>query len=85
MKYCKNELSIFAAYGAPYITDLNAPNVSRDIPSQTEEFQEYGRHHFVGFQPHFHINMTSQAQFGKTIKNESAISQEFHYFAGLRL
>ena len=29
------------------ITDLNAPNGSRDIPSQ--EFEQYGRRHFVDF------------------------------------
>ena len=40
------------------ITDFNAPNGSRDIPSQSEEFEQDGRRHFVGFQPHFHINVT---------------------------
>ena len=44
------------------ITDLNAPNGSRDIPSQSQEFEQDGRRHFVGFQPHFHVNMTSQMQ-----------------------
>ena len=29
------------------ITDLNAPNGSRDIPFQSQEFEQYGRHHFV--------------------------------------
>ena len=31
------------------ITDLNAPNGSRDIPFQSQEFQQYGRRHFVDF------------------------------------
>ena len=58
------------------VTDLNAPNGSRDIQSQSQEFEENGRRHFVGFQPHFHVNMTSQTQSGKVMKNESAISQQ---------
>ena len=41
------------------ITDLNAPNGSRHIPFQSQEFEQDGCH-FVGFQPHFHLNMTSQ-------------------------
>ena len=36
------------------ITDLNAPNGSRDIPFQSQEFDEDGRRHFIGFQSHFH-------------------------------
>ena len=56
------------------ITDLNAPNGSRDIPFQSREFGQDGHRHFVGFQPHFHLNMTSQTQCYRTIKNESAIS-----------
>ena len=35
------------------ITDLNAPNGSRDIPFQSQEFGQDGHCHFVGFQPHF--------------------------------
>ena len=35
------------------ITDLNAPNGSRDIPFQSQEFGKDGHRHFVGFQPHF--------------------------------
>ena len=31
------------------ITDLNAPNGSRDIPCQSQEFGQDGYHHFVGF------------------------------------
>ena len=31
------------------ITDLNAPNGSRDIPFQSQEFEQYGRRHFVHF------------------------------------
>ena len=58
------------------ITDLNAPNGSRDIPLQSQEFGQDGHGHFVGFQPYFHLNMTSHTQCCKTMKNESAISQE---------
>ena len=29
--------------------DLNAPNGSRDIPFQSQEFEQYGRRHFVDF------------------------------------
>ena len=47
---------------------INAPNGSRDIPCQTQEFQQDGRRHFVGFQPHFRLNMTSQTQPCKTMK-----------------
>ena len=36
------------------ITDLNAPNGSRDIPFQSQEFGQDGHRHFLGFQPHFH-------------------------------
>ena len=31
------------------ITDLNAPNGSRDIPFQCQEFEQYGRRHFADF------------------------------------
>ena len=31
------------------ITDLNVPNGSRDIPFQSQEFEQYGRRHFVAF------------------------------------
>ena len=31
------------------ITDLNAPNGSRDIPFQSQKFEQYGRSHFVDF------------------------------------
>ena len=51
------------------ITDLNAPDGSRDIPFQNQKFEKDGLRHFVGFQPHFHINMTSQTQSGKIMKN----------------
>ena len=50
------------------ITDLNVPNGSRDIPFQSQEFGEDGYRHFVGFQPHFQLNMTSQTQYCKTMK-----------------
>ena len=52
------------------IADLSAPNGSQDISSQSEEFEQDGRRHFVDFQPYFHINMTSQKQFGKTMKKK---------------
>ena len=42
------------------ITDLNEQNGSRDIQFQSQEFEQDGRRHLVGFQPHFHLNMTSQ-------------------------
>ena len=58
------------------ITDQNAPNGSRDISFQSQEFGQDGHRHFVGFQPHFHLTMTSQTQYFKTMKNESGISQE---------
>ena len=50
------------------ITDLNAPNGSRDIPLQNQEFRQDGYRHFVGFQPHFQLNVTSQTQYCKTMK-----------------
>ena len=50
------------------ITDLNVPNGSRDIPFQSQEFEQHGRHHFVDFLPRFHLNMTSQMQCFKTLK-----------------
>ena len=31
------------------ITDLNAPNGSRDIPFQSQEFEQDGRPHFEDF------------------------------------
>ena len=50
------------------INDLNAPNGSRDISFQSREFGQDGHRHFVRFQPHFHLNMTSQTQYFKTMK-----------------
>ena len=50
------------------ITDLNAPNGTRDIPFQSQEFEQYARRHFVDFLPRFHLNMTSQTQCCKTLK-----------------
>ena len=44
------------------------PNGSQDIPSKSQELEHDGHCHFVGFQPHFHINMTSQMQTGKIMK-----------------
>ena len=49
-------------------TDLNAPNGSRDIPFQSQEFEQDGHRYFVGFQSHVHLNMTSQMQSCKTLK-----------------
>ena len=37
------------------ITDLNAPNGSRDIPFQIQEFGQDGQRHFVGFSASFSI------------------------------
>ena len=31
------------------IANLNVPNGSRDIPFQSQEFEKYGRRHFVDF------------------------------------
>ena len=50
------------------ITDLNTPNSSRDIPFQSYEFGQDGHLHFVGFQPYFRLNMTSQMQCCNTMK-----------------
>ena len=50
------------------VTDLNPPNSSRDIPFQSQDFGQDGHRHFVGFQPHFHLNMKSQTQCCKTMK-----------------
>ena len=52
------------------ITDLNAPNSSRDIKFQIQEFEKDGLRHFVVFQPHFHLNITSQIQFCNAIKKK---------------
>ena len=51
------------------ITDLNAPNGSRDIPFQSQEFGQDGYRHFLCFQPHFQLNMTSETQYFKAMKN----------------
>ena len=58
------------------LTDLIVPKGSRDILVKSQEFEQDGRHHLVGFQPHLNLNMTSQKQSWKTMKNKSAISQE---------
>ena len=50
------------------INDLNAPDGSRDISFQSQEFGQDGHRHFEGFQLHFHLNMTSQTQYFKTMK-----------------
>ena len=44
------------------ITDLNVPNGSRDIPFQSQQFEQDGRRGFGDFLPYFHLNMTSQMQ-----------------------
>ena len=49
-------------------TDLNAPNGSRDIPFQSQEFGQDGHRHFVCFHPDFHLNVMSQTQSCKTLK-----------------
>ena len=65
------------------ITDLNVPNGSRDIPSRSQESGQDGRRHFLGFQPHFHVNMTSQTQSYKTMKkwkcNISGVFCSIHF------
>ena len=63
------------------IIDLNAPNGSRDILFQIEVFGQYRHRHFVGFQSHFHLNMTlkydvTDAMLQDNEKNESVISQK---------
>ena len=45
------------------------PNGSQDIPFQSQEFGQDGHHHFLGFQPHFQLNMMSQMQYCNTMKN----------------
>ena len=50
------------------LIDFNVPNGSRDIPFQSQEFEQDGRRHFVGFQLHFHLHMTSLTQSCKTMK-----------------
>ena len=50
------------------VIGLNAPNGSRDNLFQSQEFGQDGHRHFVSFQPHFQLNMTSQTQYCKTIK-----------------
>ena len=52
----------------PSPTSINAPNGSRDILFQSQEFGQDGHRHFVGCQPHFRLNMTSQMQCCKTLK-----------------
>ena len=54
------------------ITDFNAPDGSQDIPFWSQEFEQDERHRFVGFEPHFHLNMTSQT---RQWNIESVISQ----------
>ena len=44
------------------------PSGSRDIQFQSQEFGQDGHHYFAGFQPSFHLNMTSQTQCCKTMK-----------------
>ena len=50
------------------LTDFNAPNDSRDISFQGQEFERDGSGHFESFEPQFHTNMTSQMQSCKTMK-----------------
>ena len=44
------------------VTDLSALNGSRDIPSQSQEFEQDVRRHFVAFQPFFHVIIISHAE-----------------------
>ena len=43
-------------------------NGSQDIPLQNHDFEQDGRRHFIGFQPNFHLNMTSQTLSCKAMK-----------------
>ena len=52
----------------PSLTDVNAPNGSRYIPFQSQQFEQDGRRHFVDFCSRFHLNMTSQTQCSKTLQ-----------------
>ena len=47
------------------ITDLNGPNGSPDISFQSQEFGQDGYRHLIGFQPHFHLNMTSPTHYSQ--------------------
>ena len=51
----------------PSQTSMHQMNLN--ISFQKQELGQDGHRHFVGFQPHFHLNMTSQMQCCKTIKN----------------
>ena len=50
------------------ITDLDVQNGSQDTLFQSQEFEQDECGHFVGFQPHFHLNMMLQTQSYKTVK-----------------
>ena len=39
-----------------------------ELGIESHEFEQDGRHRFVGFQPHFRLNMTSQTQSCKIMK-----------------
>ena len=65
------------------ITDLNAPCGSRDIPFENQEFGQDEHCHFVSFQAHFHINITPQMQYCKTIK-KSKLFDLFEAFQAIR-
>ena len=67
------------------ITDLIAPNGSRHIPFQSQEFGQDGHRHFVGFQPHFQLNMTSQTQYCKTVKKWKYNVSEVFWLICLKL
>ena len=66
-KLSSNERGWKMQKNEPSLTSMRQ-NGSRDIPSQSQEFEQIGRRHFVGFQPRFHVNMTAQTQSGKTMK-----------------
>ena len=44
----EREKSVKSVKNEPF-TDLNAPNGSRDIPFQSQEFKQEGHRHFADF------------------------------------
>ena len=69
------------------ITDLNAPNGSRDIPLQSQEFRQDGHRYFVGFQPHFSLKYdvtNAMLQNNERMKVQYLRSLLFHLFETLQ-
>ena len=64
------------------IPDLNGPNGSQDIPFQSQEFEQDGRRHLAGFQPHFHLNNFTDAilQDNEKMKVQYLVSHLFDLF-----